>query len=72
METKRITLTPEQIAKMDREEFSRLILRATKIEATCVVRRADGSIRYDKPELAGTYHEDNLPLDTKRYEEDLR
>lgn len=60
MDEKRITLTKEEIARMDKEEFTNLILRATKIEATFVVRRADGSVKYDDPALAGTYHEDIL------------
>lgn len=60
METKKITLTREDIEKMPREEFNNLILAAHKVEAKAVVRRADGSIKYDRPELAGTYGEENL------------
>lgn len=60
METKRITLSPAQIDAMDKDDFVNLLLKATKIEATCVVRRADGSVKYDDPSLAGTYHEENL------------
>lgn len=58
--TTRITLTPQQIERMDKDEFNALLLKATKIEATCVVRRADGSVKYDDPSLAGTYHEETL------------
>lgn len=56
----RRTYTPEELAAMSRDDIARLLLRAVKIEATCVVRRADGSIKYDDPSLAGTYHEENL------------
>jgi hypothetical protein len=60
MTEKRITLTREQIEAMPREQFTELLLKAHKIEATAVVRRADGSIKYDRPELAGTYGEEHL------------
>lgn len=60
MDTKQITLTPQQLDAMSREDLSALLLAATKVEATFVVRRADGSIKYDDPALAGTYHEENL------------
>lgn len=63
METTRLVLTAEEIAVMDREAFTSLILRAYRIEATCVVRRADGSIKYDDPARAGTYHEEQLHHD---------
>lgn len=56
----RITLTPQQIDQMSKDEFTNLLLKATKIEATFVVRRRDGSIKYDDPALAGTFHEENL------------
>lgn len=56
----RITLTREQIEAMPREQLSALLLAAHKVEAKAVVRRADGSIKYDRPELAGTYGEEYL------------
>lgn len=59
MDTK-ITLTPEQLRQMDKHQLAQMFLRAQKIEATFVVRRADGTIKYDQPELAGTYHEETL------------
>jgi hypothetical protein len=37
-----------------------LFLKATKIEATVVVRDAQGRPKYDDQELAGSYHEDTL------------
>ncbi len=60
MSEKRITLTREQIEAMPKDEFAKLILSAHKIEAKAVVRRADGNIKYDRPELAGTYGEEHL------------
>lgn len=56
----RRTYAPQELAAMSRDDLAQLFLRAVKIEATCVVRRADGSIKYDDPSLAGTYHEENL------------
>jgi hypothetical protein len=58
--TKKITLTKAQIEAMPAAEFNRLIMAAQKIEGTAVVQRADGSIKYDRPELAGKYGEENL------------
>lgn len=58
--TQRITLTRAELDAMSREQISNLLLKATKVEATAVVRRADGSIRYDDPTLAGTYGEEHL------------
>jgi len=59
-ETKTITLTRADIEAMPREKFTDLLLAAQEIKATAVVRRADGSIKYDEPELAGTYGEEHL------------
>lgn len=60
METKTITLTRADIERMPIEEFNSLIMAAYKVEAKAVVRRKDGSIKYDRPELAGTYGEEHL------------
>ena len=49
--------TLDDLAKMPRARADALIAKATKIEGTAVVRGADGKIKYDKPELAGTYGE---------------
>jgi len=57
---KKITLTREEIEAMPREEFNNLIMAAQKVEATAVVRRADGTVKYDDPNLAGTYGEEHL------------
>lgn len=56
----KITLTKDQLDRMKPGELSNLLLKAHKVEATAVVRRADGSIKYDRPELAGTYGEKHL------------
>lgn len=60
MTEKRITLTRKDIEAMPREQLTALVMAAHKFEATAVVRRADGSIKYDRPELAGTYGEEHL------------
>lgn len=60
MDTKRITLTKSDLDAMSAEDVNNLLLRAQRVEATCVVRRQDGSIKYDRPELAGTYGEEHL------------
>jgi hypothetical protein len=59
-EMKKVTLTKAEIEKMEPQEFADLIMRAHKVEAKAVVRRADGSIKYDNPELAGQYGEEHL------------
>lgn len=56
----KITLTKDELDRMNPAELNALLLKAQKIEATAVVRRADGSIKYDQPELAGTYGEEHL------------
>lgn len=57
---KRITLSKREIDAMSDEQLTNLLLKASKVTATCVVRRADGSIKYDRPELAGQYGEEHL------------
>lgn len=57
---KQIKLTKREIDAMSDEQLTNLLLKASKVEATCVVRRADGSIKYDRPELAGTYGEEHI------------
>ena len=59
----RITLSQADLARMSPGDLNALLLRATKIEGTAVVRRADGSIKYDQPELAGSYGEQFLKED---------
>lgn len=59
----KIHLTKDQLDRMSGDELTNLLLRAEKIEATAVVRRKDGSIRYDRPELSGQYGEHFLSED---------
>ncbi len=49
--------TKEELQAMSPEAAHNLMMLATKIEGHAVVRRADGSIKYDDPAFAGTYHE---------------
>lgn len=58
--TKTIKLSKAEIDAMTPEEFNQALMKAVKIEGTVVVRDKDGNIKYDNPELAGTYHEENL------------
>lgn len=51
------TYTLEDLAAMPKDEAMATFLKAVKIEGSAVVRRADGSIKYDDPALAGTYKE---------------
>ena len=55
---KTITLNKQQLDKMNPDELCDLLLKAHKVSATAVVRRADGSVKYDNPQLAGTYGEE--------------
>lgn len=59
-EGKKITLTKAEIEAMPREQFTQLIMSAQKVEAKAVVIGRDGKVKYDRPELAGTYGEENL------------
>lgn len=60
MAEKVITFSKDQLDAMDSSQLMTLLLKATKIQATCVVQRADGSIKYDDPNLAGSYNEQFL------------
>jgi len=50
--------TADDLRKMTVGEAKVVLAKACRIEGTAVVRRADGSVRYDDVTLAGTYHED--------------
>jgi hypothetical protein len=56
----------EERKEISRKELSDMIstndarLGKVKIEATAVVRRADGSVKYDNPDNAGTYCEEGI------------
>jgi len=56
-----IHLTKTELDAMTPQALQTLLLKATKIHVTAVVRRRDGSIRYDDPTLAGSYGEAHLP-----------
>lgn len=56
-----LTYSAEEVAAMPVAEANALIRKAVKIEGTAVVKDKDtGKIRYDRPELAGSYGEDKL------------
>ncbi len=54
------TYTKEDLDAMPEEQRNNLMMLATKIEGVGVVKRADGSIKYDDPELEGSYGEEHL------------
>jgi len=51
------TFTREQIEAMDPDKLQSLLSRAVKMEGVGVVRKADGTIRYDKDAKPGDYGE---------------
>jgi len=55
MKTK--TYNQDELKAMSPEERNALFMIATKITGTAVVRRADNSVKYDNPDLKGTYNE---------------
>ena len=58
--TEERTYNKEELEAMPLKQVIDLILKAIKISGTMVVRDKGGNIKYDKPELAGTYGEDKL------------
>ena len=50
--------TMEELMAMPASEVKKLMSKAT-FNGTAVVRRADGSIKYDDPAQAGAYNEEN-------------
>lgn len=60
------TYTLEELQRMPTQRRNELLLRATKIEATVVVRDAQGRRKYDDPTLAGSYREENLDASKPR------
>lgn len=54
------TYTLAELKKMPKDQATNLLMKAVKISGTMVVRDKAGNIKYDKPELAGTYGEDKL------------
>jgi hypothetical protein len=59
----RITLSAADMAAMTEAQLTSLLMAAYKVEATAVVRRKDGSVKYDRPELQGQYGEEYLTGD---------
>lgn len=53
------TYTMEELKSMDPAEVN-VLLSKGKIEGKAVVKRADGSIKYDNPNAVGQYEEDSL------------
>lgn len=60
MPDEEIHLTASQLRALAPDAVHALLLRASKVTATAVVRRADGSIKYDDPALAGRYGEEHI------------
>lgn len=54
------TFTKEDLEAMTPEAANNLMMLATEIEGTGVVRKADGTIKYDSDARPGTYGEDNI------------
>lgn len=60
METKTITLSKAELDAMSEDDLNNLLLKAADVKATAVVLRRDGTVKYDNPELAGSYGEEYL------------
>lgn len=58
--SQKITLTKRQLDAMNPDQLTSLLMKAQKVEATAVVIGKNGKIRYDNPDLAGTYGEQFL------------
>jgi len=54
------SFTKEDLDAMTPEAANNLLMLATKIEGKGVVRRADGTIRYDSGAEPGTYGEEHI------------
>ena len=52
-----VTYSKEEFEALTPEAQNNVMMLATKIEGKGIVRRADGSIKYDDESLAGTYGE---------------
>lgn len=59
MNEKTKTFTKEQLDQMPPAEAINVFLKATKMEGMGVVRRADGTVKYDKPEREGKFGEND-------------
>lgn len=54
---KEVTYTKEQFEALPPAEQNDVLIKMVKIEGKAIVRRADGSIKYDDETLRGTYGE---------------
>lgn len=52
-----IKITEDQFKALTPAEQNNALMKAVKVEGTVIVRRADGSIKYDDVALKGTYKE---------------
>ena len=55
-----VTYTKEEFMAMSAKSRNNVIMQKPIIKGTGVVRRADGSIKYDDESKIGTYGEENL------------
>lgn len=54
---KEVTYTKEQFEALPQQQQNNILMGKVKIKGKAVVRRADGSIKYDDESLRGTYDE---------------
>lgn len=54
------TYTKDEFEALPPEEQHTILMMNPKIKGTGVVKRADGSIKYDDEALAGTYGEEHI------------
>ncbi len=55
-----VTYTKEEFEAMSTKSRNNVLMGKVKIKGKGVVRRADGSIKYDDESKIGTYGEENL------------
>ena len=55
-----VTYTKEEFEAMSTKARNNVLMSKVKIKGTGIVRRADGSIKYDDKSKIGTYGEENL------------
>lgn len=55
-----VTYTKEEFAAMAPVDKNNVLMKKPIIKGKGVVRRADGTIKYDNDALKGTYGEENL------------
>ncbi len=54
---KEVKITQQEFEAMDPAQQNNVLIAMTKIEGKAVVRREDGTIKYDDVTLKGTYGE---------------